>query len=112
MGTRDELFSGDFDGSVFYLSKIYIFLISVCSLIIASEYDAFSIIEKYTAYLTGSASIVVYSPYVTVSVLFSYEMLRDEPVDIRFLRNYMQNCELYHSISDLWSLKHGCVDIR
>ena len=82
------------------------------SLIIASEYDAFSIIEKYTAYLTGSASIVVYSPYATVSVLFSYEMFRNDSIDIRFLRNYMRNCELYHSISDQWSQKHGCVDIR
>jgi len=47
--TRDELFEGEFDG-----------------LIVASEYDPFSIVDKLTPYLAGSSSIVVQSPTVQV----------------------------------------------
>lgn len=36
------------------------------SLIVASEYDPFSIVEKLSPYLAGSASIVVQSPHVQV----------------------------------------------
>ncbi|KAI0652487.1 Gcd10p-domain-containing protein [Trametes meyenii] len=61
MQTREELFSGEFDG-----------------LVIASEYDPYSIIEKLYPYLSGSASIVVYSPHVQV-VTDLYNQLRDLP---------------------------------
>ncbi|KDQ63239.1 hypothetical protein JAAARDRAFT_188836 [Jaapia argillacea MUCL 33604] len=47
--TRSELFSGEFDG-----------------LIVASEYEPFSIVEKLSAYLGGSASIVVQSPHAQI----------------------------------------------
>ncbi|OBZ80015.1 tRNA (adenine(58)-N(1))-methyltransferase non-catalytic subunit TRM6 [Grifola frondosa] len=47
--TREELFAGEFDG-----------------LIIATEYDPYSILEKLTPYLGGSASIVVHGPNVQV----------------------------------------------
>lgn len=47
--TREELFAGEFDG-----------------LIIASEYDPFSILQSLSPYLAGSASIVVHSPYVQI----------------------------------------------
>ncbi|EJD03817.1 Gcd10p-domain-containing protein [Fomitiporia mediterranea MF3/22] len=47
--TRNELFSGEFDG-----------------LLIASEYEPFSIVEKLCPYLAGSASIVVHSPHIQV----------------------------------------------
>ncbi|KXN88849.1 tRNA (adenine(58)-N(1))-methyltransferase non-catalytic subunit TRM6 [Leucoagaricus sp. SymC.cos] len=44
--TRRELFDGEFDG-----------------LILATQYDPHSIIEKYAQYLGGSANLVVYSPH-------------------------------------------------
>ncbi|KAI0348257.1 Gcd10p-domain-containing protein [Trametopsis cervina] len=47
--TREELFAGEFDG-----------------LIIASQYDPWSIIERLGPYLGGSASIVVHSPQVQI----------------------------------------------
>ncbi|KAK7007033.1 Adenine(58)-N(1)-methyltransferase non-catalytic subunit TRM6 [Favolaschia claudopus] len=43
---REELFAGEFD-----------------ALVVASEYEPFSIVEKLVPYLAGSASIVVQSPY-------------------------------------------------
>ncbi|KAH9947122.1 Gcd10p-domain-containing protein [Amylocystis lapponica] len=49
MQTREELFAGEFDG-----------------LIVASQYEPFSILEKLSPYLTGSASIVVHSPHVQI----------------------------------------------
>ncbi|KAI0368838.1 Gcd10p-domain-containing protein [Pilatotrama ljubarskyi] len=61
MQTREELFSGEFEG-----------------LIIASEYDPHSIIEKLYPYLAGSASIVVHSPHVQV-VTNLQNQLRDLP---------------------------------
>ncbi|KAK7695050.1 hypothetical protein QCA50_002239 [Cerrena zonata] len=47
--TREELFAGEFDG-----------------LIVASQYDPFSILEELSPYLGGSASIVVHSPQVQI----------------------------------------------
>ncbi|KAF8921951.1 Gcd10p family-domain-containing protein [Mucidula mucida] len=44
--TREELFAGDFD-----------------ALIVATEYDAMSVLNKLVPYLAGSASIVVQSQY-------------------------------------------------
>ncbi|KAF9567796.1 Gcd10p-domain-containing protein [Agrocybe pediades] len=55
--TRDELFSGEFD-----------------SLLICSEYDPYSIIEKLSPYLAGSASIVVHSPYSQIIVELQAKM--------------------------------------
>jgi len=49
--TREELFSGEFD-----------------SLIISSEYDPYSIIERLSPYLGGSASVVVHSPTAQIVV--------------------------------------------
>ncbi|KAF9015694.1 Gcd10p family-domain-containing protein [Cyathus striatus] len=49
MNTREELFNGEFNG-----------------LIIASEYDPYSIIERLSPYLGGSACIVVHSPHVQI----------------------------------------------
>ncbi|KAG8763805.1 tRNA (adenine(58)-N(1))-methyltransferase non-catalytic subunit trm6 [Ceratobasidium sp. 428] len=43
---REELFSGEFDG-----------------LIVASQYEPFSIIEKLSQYVAGSGTIAVYSPF-------------------------------------------------
>ncbi|KAG7099670.1 hypothetical protein E1B28_001495 [Marasmius oreades] len=47
--TREELFAGEFDG-----------------LIIASQYDPSSILERLAPYVAGSASIVVHSPHLQV----------------------------------------------
>ncbi|KAI5120856.1 hypothetical protein M0805_007043 [Coniferiporia weirii] len=47
--TRQELFAGEFEG-----------------LIIGSEYEPFSIVEKMCPYLGGSACILVYSPHLQV----------------------------------------------
>ncbi|KAF9471731.1 Gcd10p-domain-containing protein [Pholiota conissans] len=49
--TREELFAGEFDG-----------------LLIASEYDPYSIIERLSPYLGGSASMVVHSPFSQIIV--------------------------------------------
>ncbi|KAF8167364.1 Gcd10p family-domain-containing protein [Crassisporium funariophilum] len=49
--TREDLFSGEFE-----------------SLAICSEYDPYSIIERLSPYLAGSASIVVHSPYSQIVV--------------------------------------------
>ncbi|KAL5534101.1 hypothetical protein ACEPAG_562 [Sanghuangporus baumii] len=47
--TRDELFAGEFD-----------------ALLVASDYEPFSIVEKLCRYLAGSASIVIHSPFIQV----------------------------------------------
>jgi len=53
--TRKELFSGDF-----------------ISLVVASSHDPFTVVEKLSRYLSGSASVVVHSPYIqTLCELFS-----------------------------------------
>lgn len=44
-------------------SMIFILFLS---LIVASEYDPFSIVEKLYPYLAGSAPIVVQSPHIQV----------------------------------------------
>lgn len=44
-------------------------------LVVASEYDPFSIIERLVLYLGGSASLVVYSPHLQV-ILMSYQFER------------------------------------
>ncbi|KIM47530.1 hypothetical protein M413DRAFT_439198 [Hebeloma cylindrosporum] len=49
--TREELFAGEFDG-----------------LLISSEYDPLSIIERLSPYLAGSASVVVHSPFSQIIV--------------------------------------------
>lgn len=49
VSVREELFDGEFDG-----------------LLVASEYDPLSIVEKLSPYLAGSASIVVQSPNIQV----------------------------------------------
>jgi len=59
--TREELFSGEFEG-----------------LIVASEYDPYSILEKLSPYLAGSASIVVHSPHIQI-VADLQNKLRDRP---------------------------------
>ncbi|KLO15041.1 Gcd10p-domain-containing protein [Schizopora paradoxa] len=47
--TREELFAGEFD-----------------SLIIASDYEPYSILERLAPYLSGSGSIVIHSPSIEV----------------------------------------------
>ncbi|KAI0072222.1 Gcd10p-domain-containing protein [Panus rudis PR-1116 ss-1] len=61
MQVREELFAGEFDG-----------------LIVASQYDPYSILEKLLPYLGGSASIVVHSPFVQI-VADLQGKLRDLP---------------------------------
>ena len=67
---RAELFAGGFDG---YVTSSLIhdwssFCLSV-SLVVASEYDPYSIIESLSRYLSGSAPIVVHSPNIQVRAL-------------------------------------------
>lgn len=52
MSTRQELFSGEFDG-----------------LVVASDYDPFEIVEMLSPYLAGSASIVVQNMFLQVFFL-------------------------------------------
>lgn len=54
MSTRQELFSGEFDG-----------------LLVASDYDPFEIVEMLSPYLAGSASIVVQNMFLQVFFCFS-----------------------------------------
>ncbi|KAF8899064.1 Gcd10p family-domain-containing protein [Infundibulicybe gibba] len=63
MNTREELFGGGFD-----------------SLIIASEYDPYSIIEQLAPYVGGSGSIVVHSPYIQVILADLQTKLRALPI--------------------------------
>ncbi|KAF7972594.1 hypothetical protein HWV62_17398 [Athelia sp. TMB] len=63
-GTREELFNGEFDG-----------------LIVASEYDPYSIVEKLYPYLAGSAPIVAHSP--------SLQILADLQAKCRSLPGYL-----------------------
>ena len=69
--TREELFAGEFDGYVaapdFFWRFVDLSLSFSFSLVVASEYEPFSIVEKLTPYLSCSAAIVVYSPNVQVS---------------------------------------------
>jgi len=73
---REDLFAGEFDG-----------------LIVASQYDPFSILQKLRPYLAGSASIVVHSPQVQILSDLQAK-LRDIPgylgpaVTEAFLRQY------------------------
>ncbi|TFK77422.1 Gcd10p-domain-containing protein [Pluteus cervinus] len=62
--TREELFSGEFDG-----------------LIIASEYDPSSILERLLPYVAGSSSIVVQSPHI--------QILADLQTRLRALPEYL-----------------------
>ncbi|RDB29668.1 tRNA (adenine(58)-N(1))-methyltransferase non-catalytic subunit TRM6 [Hypsizygus marmoreus] len=74
--TREELFSGEFDG-----------------LIVASEYDSWSILEKLVPYVGGSGSIVVHSPHVQILADLQTQMRGDPQylcpsVTESFLRRY------------------------
>lgn len=60
-----------------------------CSLIVASEYDPFSIVEKLYPYLAGSAPIVVQSPHGQV--------LADLQAKIRLIPGY-----LGPTVSEAW----------
>ncbi|KAG5638385.1 hypothetical protein H0H81_000281 [Sphagnurus paluster] len=51
--TREELFNGEFDSLP-------------PSLIVASEYDPWSILQKLVPYVGGSGSIVVHSPHIQI----------------------------------------------
>ncbi|KAK1234828.1 tRNA (adenine(58)-N(1))-methyltransferase non-catalytic subunit trm6 [Marasmius sp. AFHP31] len=59
--TREELFAGEFDG-----------------LLIASQYDPSSVLERLAPYVAGSASIVVHSPHMQV-VADLQTVLRSRP---------------------------------
>ncbi len=53
-------------GMSIVLYSRFIKLIPSASLLISSEYEPYSIIERLDPYLAGSASIVVHSPYSQV----------------------------------------------
>ncbi|KAG8935659.1 tRNA (adenine(58)-N(1))-methyltransferase non-catalytic subunit trm6 [Tulasnella sp. 418] len=58
---RQEYFDGEWNG-----------------LLVASDYDPFTVIEKVFPYLAGSSSIVVHSPYLQVLV-DAYQKMKKEP---------------------------------
>jgi tRNA (adenine58-N1)-methyltransferase non-catalytic subunit len=66
MSTREELFAGEFDGYNDIFDTTRLRADGYASLVIASEYDPWSIVETLFPYLAGSASIVVHSPYAQV----------------------------------------------
>lgn len=67
MDLREELLDGGWDGQViiptiFYQNRPT----GLNSLLVATQYDPLSVLEKLSPYLGGSTSIVVHSPYVQV----------------------------------------------
>ncbi|KAJ7040317.1 Gcd10p family-domain-containing protein [Mycena alexandri] len=80
--TREELFAGEFD-----------------ALIVASDYEPFSILEKLVPYLTGSASIVVQSPYA--------QILSDLHAKLRALPEY-----LGPSLTEVWLRRYQVLPGR
>ncbi|KAG9007838.1 tRNA (adenine(58)-N(1))-methyltransferase non-catalytic subunit trm6 [Tulasnella sp. JGI-2019a] len=58
---REELWAGEWDG-----------------LLVATEYDPFSVVEKITPYLAGSANIVVHSPYLQI-LADAHQKMRPAP---------------------------------
>jgi hypothetical protein len=59
-------------GKSITLQESCLFELTTCFLIrlvVASEYEPFSIVEKLSPYLGGSASVVVYSLHLQVRVL-------------------------------------------
>lgn len=68
------------------------------SLIIASEYDPYSIVDKLAPYLGGSASIVVHSPHIQVCLIrsrdscvrpISFQILSDLQTKMRAFTCYL-----------------------
>ncbi|KAJ7170183.1 Gcd10p-domain-containing protein [Mycena filopes] len=80
--TREDLFAGEFD-----------------ALIVASEYEPFSILEKLVPYLGGSASIVVQSPYA--------QILTDLHATLRALPGY-----LGPSLTEVWMRRYQVLPGR
>ncbi|KAJ6483909.1 Gcd10p family-domain-containing protein [Mycena vulgaris] len=80
--TREELFAGEFD-----------------ALIVASEYDPFSIVENLVPYVAGSGSIVVQSPYV--------QILSDLHTKLRALPGY-----LCPSVTEVWLRRYQVLPGR
>jgi len=80
--TREELFAGEFD-----------------ALIVASDYDPFSILEKLVPYLAGSSSIVVQSPHV--------QILSELHTKLRALPGY-----LCPSVTEVWLRRYQVLPGR
>ncbi|KAJ7293039.1 Gcd10p family-domain-containing protein [Mycena rebaudengoi] len=81
-GTREELFSGEFD-----------------ALIVASDYDPYSILKKLVPFVTGSGSIVVQSPHV--------QILSDLHTQLRALPQY-----LAPSLIEVWLRRYQILPGR
>ncbi|KAF7347586.1 tRNA (Adenine(58)-N(1))-methyltransferase non-catalytic subunit TRM6 [Mycena venus] len=80
--TREDLFAGEFD-----------------ALIVASEYEPFSILEKLVPYVAGSGSIVVQSPYG--------QILSDLHTKLRALPGY-----LCPSVTEVWLRRYQVLPGR
>ncbi|KAJ6621065.1 Gcd10p family-domain-containing protein [Mycena sp. CBHHK59/15] len=81
-GTREELFAGEFD-----------------ALIVASDYEPYSILEKLVPYVGGSGSIVVQSPHV--------QILSDLHTKLRALPEY-----LCPSVTEVWLRRYQVLPGR
>ncbi|KAH0838075.1 Gcd10p-domain-containing protein [Lanmaoa asiatica] len=82
MSTRQELFSGEFDG-----------------LLVASDYDPFEIVEMLSPYLAGSASIVVQNMFL--------QPLADLQTKMRLIPGY-----LAPSITESWLRRYQVLPGR
>lgn len=101
-----------------FASLSFFFPTLLLSLVIASNYEPYSIIEKLTKYLAGSANIVVYSPYLQVRALIPPDpnrvasLLKLTSFPLHFLTRssppLTPPCELILSTSTLPSLSPGC----
>ena len=67
--TRDEFFKGGFDGFVPIFCRLLVATrssVPPCSVILASEYEPSSILDRILPKIAGSAPVVIYSPYLQV----------------------------------------------
>jgi tRNA (adenine-N(1)-)-methyltransferase non-catalytic subunit len=86
-------------------------ILSCYSLILASEYEPYSIIDKLVPYLGGSASIVVQSPHVQVCLNFATlidRILIGTPQILADLQNRMRALPQYlcPTVTEAWMRRY------
>ena len=85
-------------------------------LVIASQYDPFSILQKLSPYLAGSANIVVHSPYVQVRRLSCSvtELLTPISQIVTDLQNQLRDLPQYlgPTVTEMWLRKYQVLPGR
>ena len=116
---REELLDGGYVGYVLNINESpreMVLLTLSASLLVASQYDPLSILEKLTPYLAGSASIVVHSPYVQVRMCLSvvathlssmYQIVTDLQSSLRALPQYLGS-----AVTEAWLRRYQVRLVR